>query len=98
MAPPNYFTVMHPTISASIVRPPAPITEIQAGNTVETSPLTAFPGIGPLRANQLHEAGMELLAAASPESVAAAVEGPGMNLDIAKDFIDQAKKLQTGEP
>jgi hypothetical protein len=43
-----------------------------------------------MRANQLEAAGissLQLFAAAAPETVAAVLEEPGMNLDIANEFI-----------
>jgi predicted flap endonuclease-1-like 5' DNA nuclease len=95
MPPP--FVVIHPAI------PPikAPITRtLRANPAVEISPLTTINGIGSARARQLNAVGitsLEHLAAASPETVAAGLGGPGMSLDTAEGYISQAKQL-IGKP
>jgi predicted flap endonuclease-1-like 5' DNA nuclease len=100
---PATFTYTHSTVPVTTEQLVAVIERLQTSSgQVAKAQLSQITGIGPARASQLQAAGISTLrqlADATKETVAATLEGPGMSLDLAQSFIDQAKKLlEEGHP
>jgi predicted flap endonuclease-1-like 5' DNA nuclease len=100
---PATFTYTHSTVPVTTEQLVAVIERLQTSSgQVAKAQLSQITGIGPARASQLQAAGISTLrqlADATKETVAAILERPGMSLDLAQSFIDQATKLlEEGHP
>jgi hypothetical protein len=101
---PPTFTYIHPTVPVTTEQLVTIVESLQTGAGVQTGQLTGeltrVNGIGQARAALLEAAGittLQQLANSKQETIAAILEGPGMSLDVAQTFIDQAQKLLKAE-
>jgi DNA-binding beta-propeller fold protein YncE/predicted flap endonuclease-1-like 5' DNA nuclease len=101
---PTPFTYTHSTAPVSTEQLVTIIESLQSSTSgqsgqVMVAELTRVTGIGQARATLLGKAGvttLQQLADSQKETIAATLEGPGMSLEVAQDFVDQAKKLIQG--
>jgi DNA-binding beta-propeller fold protein YncE/predicted flap endonuclease-1-like 5' DNA nuclease len=102
---PPTFTYTHPAVPVTTNQLVSIVEGLQATASGQTGhlavgELTRVTGIGHARAAQLEAAGittLQQLATSDKEKIAAILEGPGMSLDVAQTFIDQANKLLEAE-